>query len=268
MVHPRVSPPTLDVGRIVGRIDRVITDPRQRYLAMRRYTARLTGQRGRGTAVGKRVTKKRRKRRTVGWRGLNSSLGPHELRLNLFDLEEDHGPKAKETVEKPTFESALPDDPLAWISSPPSLRNRLTVASLINLLRLGFLIFNHNGQLGGGGGSSAASKSSGFDLQRFLTKRFKGTEFHWPGYNYLGPGTRLRERLARGDASLNCLDAIAQKHDVAYSRSRSLSDKHAADRRMIDALGRLKDKTLLERVARRAMQAKVMVGAGRRRRRR
>ena len=32
-----------------------------------------------------------------------------------------------------------------------------------------------------------------FDVQKLLTKT--GMEFHWPGYQYIGPGTHLEKRL-------------------------------------------------------------------------
>ena len=35
------------------------------------------------------------------------------------------------------------------------------------------------------------------DLQKALAKT--GIEFHWPGYQYMGPGTHLEKRLKRGD---------------------------------------------------------------------
>lgn len=35
-------------------------------------------------------------------------------------------------------------------------------------------------------------------------------------YQYLGPGTHVKERIARGDKGLNDLDRSAMKHDVAY----------------------------------------------------
>ena len=37
----------------------------------------------------------------------------------------------------------------------------------------------------------------GVDVQKWLGKT--GIEFHWPGYQYMGPGTHLEKRLKRGD---------------------------------------------------------------------
>ena len=39
------------------------------------------------------------------------------------------------------------------------------------------------------------------DLQKALAKT--GIEFHWPGYQYMGPGTQLQKRLKRGDPGIN-----------------------------------------------------------------
>ena len=54
-------------------------------------------------------------------------------------------------------------------------------------------------------------------------------ELHIPGYQFCGPGTRLAKRLARGDAGINPLDAACREHDIAYSHSNDLTDRHAAD---------------------------------------
>ena len=54
-------------------------------------------------------------------------------------------------------------------------------------------------------------------------------ELHMPGYKYLGPGTKLEKRLTRGDEPKNKLDELAMKHDIAYSKSNNLKDRHEAD---------------------------------------
>ena len=38
----------------------------------------------------------------------------------------------------------------------------------------------------------------------------RGIELHYPGYNYLGPGTRLEEKLRNSVAPINPLDAAAK----------------------------------------------------------
>ena len=94
-------------------------------------------------------------------------------------------------------------------------------------------------------------------------------EFHIPGYQFCGPGTRLEKRLARGDRGINPLDAACREHDIAYSRSNDLSERHAADR-ILAAKARTrivaKDSTLGERAAAAtvwaAMKAKTKLGMG------
>ncbi|KYN07144.1 hypothetical protein ALC62_01892 [Cyphomyrmex costatus] len=50
-----------------------------------------------------------------------------------------------------------------------------------------------------------------------------------------GPAPKIRDcgecqRRARGDAGLNPLDAACREHDIAYSQSNDLVDRHAADK--------------------------------------
>ena len=55
-------------------------------------------------------------------------------------------------------------------------------------------------------------------------------ELHLPGYNYLGPGTRLEERLERGDRGINPLDEAAKQHDIAYHENKDVHSRHIADK--------------------------------------
>jgi hypothetical protein len=55
-------------------------------------------------------------------------------------------------------------------------------------------------------------------------------ELHLPGYSYCGPGTRLAKRLARGDKPINKLDSHCRDHDIAYSKTKDLEQRHQADR--------------------------------------
>ena len=87
-----------------------------------------------------------------------------------------------------------------------------------------------------------------------------GIEFHWPGYQYMGPGTRLKKRLARGDPGINRLDKIAKQHDIDYSHSKDLKEKHVADRKMISKIQALKRKNLTEDLVKNIMKAKVKLG--------
>ena len=95
----------------------------------------------------------------------------------------------------------------------------------------------------------------GLDIQKWLGKT--GIEFHVPGYQYLGPGTKLKKRLARGDPGINRLDRIAKQHDIDYSRAKNLQDKWKADTKMIKAIDKLPGKkTMTERMIRKIMQVK------------
>ena len=98
-------------------------------------------------------------------------------------------------------------------------------------------------------------RGRGFDIQKLLGKT--GIEFHWPGYQYMGPGTKLKKRLKRGDPGINRLDRIAKQHDIDYSRAQNLQDKWKADTKMIKAIDKLPgNKTMTERIVKRIMQAK------------
>lgn len=55
-------------------------------------------------------------------------------------------------------------------------------------------------------------------------------ELHAPGYQYLGPGTKLEKRLKRNDSGINELDKAAKEHDIAYSKTNKTSERHVADK--------------------------------------
>ena len=95
----------------------------------------------------------------------------------------------------------------------------------------------------------------GLDIQKWISK--SGREWHWPGYQYMGPGTHLKKRLQRGDPGIYRLDRIAKQHDIDYSRAKTLKDKHVVDRKMIRAIDHLPGrKTMTEHVVKNIMQAK------------
>ena len=98
-------------------------------------------------------------------------------------------------------------------------------------------------------------RGRGFDIQKWLGKT--GIEFHWLGYQFMGPGTKLAKRLKRGDPGINRLDKIAKQHDIDYSKAKNLRDKWKADTRMIKAIDKLPgSKTMTEKIVKRIMQAK------------
>ena len=55
-------------------------------------------------------------------------------------------------------------------------------------------------------------------------------EAHVPGYQYCGPGTKLKKRLDHGDKGINPLDAACREHDIVYASSKNLGDRHKADK--------------------------------------
>ena len=93
------------------------------------------------------------------------------------------------------------------------------------------------------------------DIQKMISK--VGVEFHPPGYQYLGPGTKLDKRLKRGDPGKNRLDRIAKQHDIDYSKARNIRDKWKADEKMVKSIDRLPGKkSVMERVARGIIKTK------------
>lgn len=54
-------------------------------------------------------------------------------------------------------------------------------------------------------------------------------ELHLPGYQFCGPGTKLKERLSKGQKGINGTDAACRVHDIAYSKHKSLEERHKAD---------------------------------------
>ena len=102
---------------------------------------------------------------------------------------------------------------------------------------------------------SAVSVGAALDIQKLIEKT--GKEFHWPKASYLGPGTRLQQRLKRGDRGINRLDELAKIHDIDYSKAKSLKDKWKADDKMIRAITNLPGKkTKQERIVKAIMQTK------------
>lgn len=94
-------------------------------------------------------------------------------------------------------------------------------------------------------------------------------ELHLPGYNYCGPGTKLKERLERGDRGVNPLDEACREHDIAYSQSKDINHRHIADKKLTEkAWERVfaKNSTWGERansyIITNAMKAKVKLGMG------
>lgn len=55
-------------------------------------------------------------------------------------------------------------------------------------------------------------------------------ELFIPGYQFCGRSTHLLKPLVRGDRVINPLHAACRDHDIAYSLSNNLDERHAADK--------------------------------------
>lgn len=94
-------------------------------------------------------------------------------------------------------------------------------------------------------------------------------ELHLPGYNFCGPGTKLKERLLRGDKGINLLDEYCKIHDIAYSKTENLEDRHKADfilmkmaKKRQNAIDTSRGERLAANLVNKAMIAKISSGAG------
>ena len=94
-----------------------------------------------------------------------------------------------------------------------------------------------------------------FDIQNWIAKL--GVEFHpyslskKKRYQFLEPGTFLKKRLDRGDQGINRLDRIARRHDIDYSKAKSLEDKWKSDDKMVASIKNLPGKkSMMEHLAR------------------
>lgn len=94
-------------------------------------------------------------------------------------------------------------------------------------------------------------------------------EAHLKGYNFCGPGTRLQERLARGDKGINPLDEACKLHDIAYATYKDSDRRRIADKELAErAWARVKstDAKFGEKAAAwlvtTSMKAKAKIGGG------
>ena len=77
------------------------------------------------------------------------------------------------------------------------------------------------------------TKQNGKGVGEFFQS--SGIEWHVPGYQFLGPGTKFREREARGERGINALDNLAYHHDKAYNTNPAYSlGRLQADKTMIN----------------------------------
>lgn len=94
-------------------------------------------------------------------------------------------------------------------------------------------------------------------------------ELHLPGYQFCGPGTKLKKRLDRGDKGINPLDAACRVHDIAYSQNNDINHRHRADRELTERAWervKAKDSSVGEKfnayLVTNAMKAKTKFGLG------
>ena len=105
------------------------------------------------------------------------------------------------------------------------------------------------------------------DIQS-LQKQKLLPEFHlrtFPGlkkYQFCCPNTRLDERLSRGDEGINRLNQACKQHDIDYSNSKTLADKHKADQKNDRCHRTISNQSLTERAIKNTMRLKKRLGLG------
>lgn len=90
-------------------------------------------------------------------------------------------------------------------------------------------------------------------------------EVHLPGYQYCGPGTKLEERLKRGDPGINKLDQACKRHDIEYTKSNDEKKRKMADILLLGEAAkriRAKDASIPERLAAIAVTGAMGVKSG------
>ena len=75
--------------------------------------------------------------------------------------------------------------------------------------------------------------------------------------NWAGPGTNVGARLTRGDLPINEVDRISKAHDLRYALANDYDEVRSADRKMVAALDRVKDKDMHTRAAKALIKAKM-----------
>lgn len=117
--------------------------------------------------------------------------------------------------------------------------------------------------------SSSKSKFvSGGDIVNWLNKA--GKEFHIPGYNFCGPGTKLKQRLDSNDNAItkpvNAIDRACMTHDIAYRDNKDLKRRHKADAKLINDLNDIDGLSWTEKFTRglikTALKGKMALGMG------
>ena len=95
-------------------------------------------------------------------------------------------------------------------------------------------------------------------------------EAHIPTYNFCGAGTKIRERMKRGDVGVNLLDDACKEHDLVYEKySNNLERRWRADfelmkksQERVKANDAKKGEKIAAFIIAKLMQFKVKVGWG------
>src|SRR5215831_18681529 len=73
-------------------------------------------------------------------------------------------------------------------------------------------------------------------------------EIHFPGSNYLGPGTKFIERINREDKPVDRIDEAAMHHDLSYHIHKNKEKRHEADRKLLKDIDEIQNPTFTEKV--------------------
>lgn len=90
-----------------------------------------------------------------------------------------------------------------------------------------------------------------------LSGDYKGSN-----YNFLGVGTRIKERMMRGDKPINDVDEVAYRQCVAYAKAKSSRDIRNADEVAVRGWENCRDDPAAAAVAIRSIKAKMAAETG------
>jgi hypothetical protein len=73
-------------------------------------------------------------------------------------------------------------------------------------------------------------------FQKAVQEEHTGNDFTLPGYNYLGPGTKIVHNLLNDVKPVDMLDEFAYQHDWEYFNANDTLDIQLADRKFRDRI--------------------------------
>lgn len=127
---------------------------------------------------------------------------------------------------------------------------------------------------GGKAALKAYSGPTGTKVKNLYSKYINPNPNHRPSYvgekhlihssgntfNFLGPGTQIKKRMARGDLALDGrfgLDKPARKHDIAYLNAKSLKQVRKADIQFIKDIDKAQVNPISKNIVKLGMKAKM-----------